>query len=161
MKQQINSFKVAIKGILFAIKQESHLRFHIIASIYVIIFANFYNMTKEKWAVLLIVIGFVISAELFNSSIEELCDSQIEGYDPMAKATKDIAAGAVLISAIVAFIIGVLFFWQPSVFKQIYLFFKSNIALFILLLISIVFSIIFVKLGPLGIKEKIKKLKIK
>ena len=50
------------------------MRFHLVAAVYVLVFANFYDMTKTKWALLVTVICLVMAAEAFNTAIETLCD---------------------------------------------------------------------------------------
>ena len=138
------------------------MRFHIVAGVYVIIFALFYNFTYTQWAVLLLLIAAILAAELFNTSLEELCNLETDGYDPLAKVAKDAAAGAVLVLSIFAAVIAVLFFWDLAVIKNILFFFWQRPGFIALLLISIAVSIIFVVLGPKGIRKfflKIKKTK--
>jgi diacylglycerol kinase len=64
------------------------------------------------WAILLLVIGMVWTAEIFNSAFERLVDMVSPDFNPKAGIIKDMAAGAVLVSAIVAVIVGVLIFWK-------------------------------------------------
>lgn len=157
MKHQINSFRFALKGIVYTIKHEVHMRFHIVAGAYVILFANFFPMTGERWAILLILIGSVMMAEIFNTALEELCNLETDSYNPLAKIAKDVAAGAVLIIAIIAVVIAFLLFWQPEVFLEIWNYFTAHPVLFAVLLLSFVISGGFVILGPLGIKNLFKK----
>lgn len=74
------------------------------------------RLTKIEWCMCIILCGMVISAELINSAIEAIVDMVMPDIHPMAKVAKDAAAGAVLICAISAFIIGGLIF-VPKIFN--------------------------------------------
>lgn len=161
MKQQINSFKCAFRGLIYTIKHESHMRFHLVISAYILVFANFYEMSVERWSILLLLIASVIMAETFNTSLEELCNLDTDSYNPLARIAKDVAAGAVLIVAGIAVTIGILMFWQIDVFINIFKYFMSNISMLILLVLSLFASGIFVALGPVGFKNIFYKYKIK
>ena len=102
MKRQLKSFKNAFKGIFAAFRAESHMRFHLVAAIFVLLFAYISEMSLYEWAILLITIGCVFSAELVNTAIENLCDLYSTEHNPLIGKIKDIAAGAVLILAIIA-----------------------------------------------------------
>ncbi len=104
------SFKYALEGIADIFRSAPNFRIHICISL-VVIFAGFiFDITKMEWIVVLLCIGFVLSMESLNSSIEYLTDLVTKDYHNLAKKTKDAAAGAVLISAITASIIGVYIF---------------------------------------------------
>jgi diacylglycerol kinase len=66
-----------------------------------------------KWAMIVLTIGFVFVAELFNTVVEAVIDLVTEEYRPLAKTAKDVAAGAVLIAAVTAVIVGVLLLGPP------------------------------------------------
>lgn len=102
MKRQLKSFKNAFKGIFAAFRAESHMRFHLVAAIFVLLFAYISEMNLSQWAILLLTIGCVFSAELINTAIENLCDLYSTEYNPLIGKIKDIAAGAVLILAVLA-----------------------------------------------------------
>lgn len=153
MKHQINSFKVAFKGIAFTIKNESHMRFHIIASFYVILFSFFYELTKAQWGVVLLLISSVMTAEIFNTSLEEICNLNTESYNPIVKIAKDVAAGAVLILSIAAVAIAFLFYFDLNIIKNIFIFFLANPLWLSFLVISFIFSAIFIISGPMGIAD--------
>ena len=102
MQSQIKSFKNAFKGIFSAFATESHLRFHLVAAFFVLLFAYISEMNSSQWALLLVTIGVVFSAELLNTAIELLCDLYTKDFNPIIGKIKDIAAGAVLFSAICA-----------------------------------------------------------
>ena len=159
MKNQIFGFKCAFKGIWDTLKSESHMRFHMVAAFYVVIFSFFYSFSIIQWAILILTMVLVMVLEMVNTCIEKLCNLVADRYEPLVKIAKDISAGAVLLSAIGSAVVAVLFFLDLNVIGNILSFFAENPFYLILLLISAVFSVIFVWLGPVGIKAKLFKIK--
>lgn len=100
MKRQIKSFTNAFKGIAAAFITEGHMRFHFVAAFFVLLFAYICEVSPAEWAVLILTIGLVFTAELINTAIEKACDLYSTEHNPLIGKIKDIAAGAVLISAI-------------------------------------------------------------
>ena len=84
------------------------MRIHTVAALYVLIFARFFAFTREDYALILLTIGGVMSAEAMNTAIESLADKVSQEKHPLIKAAKDTAAGAVLILAVIS--IGVALF---------------------------------------------------
>lgn len=68
------------------------------------------GLTRLEWIFLLVVIGLVWVAEIFNTAVEELVDLISPQQNPSAKVIKDLSAGAVLVSAILSVLVGVLIF---------------------------------------------------
>ena len=112
MKKQLKSFKAAFAGIWSAVKSEAHLRFHLVAACYVIAFSFFYELSKAQWAVLLLLIGAVIAAELFNTALENVCDLVTKERDEHIKIAKDASAAAVLVLSIAAVVVAFVFFFD-------------------------------------------------
>lgn len=110
MKKQIRSFGFALKGLWNAIRTESHLRFHLVAGLWVFIFAFLGEFTHTQWAVLILTVCAVISAEMTNTAAEDLCDLYTTEQRPEIKRIKDISAAAVLVFAIGAVCIAVMLF---------------------------------------------------
>ena len=110
MKKQLKSFGFAVRGILGALKTEAHLRFHIVAAVFVLIFAGICGFSAERFAILAVLIGTVIALELVNTSIEHACNAVTREYSAQIKLAKDLAAGAVLVVAIAAVAVAALFF---------------------------------------------------
>ena len=96
MKKQIKSFKSAFRGFCFAVKSESHMRFHLVATFYVFVFGCFYDFSAAKWALLAVLCALVIALEMVNTCVEKLCDLFCDRYDFSVKIIKDIEAAAVL-----------------------------------------------------------------
>ena len=118
-KKLINSFKYAIEGIISSFKTERNMKIHVLAMIVVIALGLFFKLNKVEWCFIIIAIASVISAELFNTAIETVVDMICPERNPKAKLAKDIAAGAVLIVAICAAIIGFIVF-GPKVINFFY-----------------------------------------
>ena len=104
------SFKYAFQGIHYVLKTQANFRIHIITAILVIALAYMLRFSELEWIVLFITISFVFILELINTVFEVLVDHLWQEENPRAKIIKDVAAGAVLIGAIGAAIIGVFLF---------------------------------------------------
>ena len=147
MKKQLKSFGFAIRGFVGAVCDEGHLRFHLVAAVYVLVFSLFYHFSAAQTAVLVILIALVIAAELFNTAIEKACDAITKEQNENIKRAKDISAGAVLVMSVAAVIVAVIFFWDIEVIKSIFAYFAANIHMLIILIISAVLSTLFVIFG--------------
>ena len=161
MIKQLLSFKNAFKGIWYTIKSESHMRFHMVAGFYVLVFSVFYNFSATQTALLVFLIASIMFAEIINTCIEELCNFVADRYEPIVKIVKDMAAGAVLVLSIASAIVAILFFWNIPVIMQIFSYFAENVFMLILFAISALFSLVFVIWGPIGIKTGFLRLKFK
>ncbi|MGN0452973.1 MAG: diacylglycerol kinase family protein, partial [Ruminococcus sp.] len=72
--KELNSFRCAFRGFFTALKSERHLRFHLIAAVFTLIFAYLGKFEFYEWLALIITICCVIGAELINTAVEALCD---------------------------------------------------------------------------------------
>lgn len=115
-KKRLKSFSHAFRGLKILFRDTHNARIHLVAALVVIFFAAFFKLTIAEWLILIVMIALVIAAELFNSSIEYLCDAVTKDFHPMIKNAKDMAAGAVLIISIGAAIGGILIF-VPYILK--------------------------------------------
>ena len=109
-KRLTNSFKYAFEGILQAYVGEQNLKIHTVIAVLVIIFGFILKISYTEWLVCLVLIGLVLMAEFFNTSIEYLVDLASPEIHPLAKATKDTASAGVLMMAIISAIIGLIIF---------------------------------------------------
>ena len=105
-KKQLRSFGYAWKGIRCCVGKEQNLSFHLIVTVLTIIAGFLLDITRTDWMIVILCIGVVIAAELFNTAIEKLVDLVSPERHPIAGQVKDIAAGAVLVCASTAAIIG-------------------------------------------------------
>jgi diacylglycerol kinase len=81
----------------------------------VIVLAAALGIESVKWALILLTIGLVFMAELFNTVVESVIDLVIEEYHPLAKTAKDVAAAGVLVTALAAVIVGVVLLGPPLI----------------------------------------------
>ncbi len=110
MVKRAKSFTHAGRGIMLLIKSTHNSWIHIFAFILVIAAGLYFNISQSEWLAVIIVSGLVFTAEAINTAIEIDIDLTSPEYHPYAKDTKDVAAGAVLIAAITAAVVGVIVF---------------------------------------------------
>ncbi|MEO6189881.1 MAG: diacylglycerol kinase family protein [Saprospiraceae bacterium] len=108
--KRLISFKYAINGIKVLLNEEPNSRIHVVASLFAIVFSFVLHLSVIEWLFVIFSIGLVFAMELINSAIENLCDEINKETDPSIKKIKDLAAGAVLVSAGSAFIVGLIIF---------------------------------------------------
>ena len=106
----LDSFKYAFIGIFSSIREERNLFIHVSIMTLVIISGFIFKINLYEWFTCIILFIIVISAELFNTAIETTVNLACKEIHPLAKKAKDISAGAVLITAIGASIIGLIIF---------------------------------------------------
>ncbi len=113
---RIESFQYAFAGIWHTLKTQRNAQIHVVIAMLIFITGLFFHLHPIEWAVLALTIGFVISTEMLNTVAEAAMDYATTDFNPQVKIIKDVAAGAVLVSAVVAVIVGVLIFgpllWQ-------------------------------------------------
>ena len=114
----LQSLNWAFEGVIHVLRTQRNMRIHFALATAVLILAFSYGVTKLELMALLVAISFVLIAEMVNTAIEATIDLATTSFDPLAKIAKDIAAGAVLIAAVNAIVVGYLVFadrlTQPS-----------------------------------------------
>ena len=110
LKKRIESFKFAFQGIGHFVKSEPNVIIHLIAAIFAVILGLFFGINNTEWCLVIFAIGIVLSAEAFNTALEYLTDLVSPDYNELAGKTKDVAAAAVLLTAIAAALVGVIIF---------------------------------------------------
>ncbi len=105
----IRSFRYALSGMKQA-AAEQNFRVDIIAAIVVLAVSFFTKLSLLEWVIIIMLIAGMLALEMMNSAVERVVDLVTSDYHPLAKAAKDIAAGAVLIYAIAAVVIACLIF---------------------------------------------------
>ena len=95
----IDSMNCAIEGILYTVRTQKHMRYHFLAALVLLFAALLLRVTSVEFVLLSLAISFVLFAELLNTAIEVVVDMISPEFHPMAKAAKDVAAGAVLVAA--------------------------------------------------------------
>ena len=161
MKSFIKSFGYAFKGIAYCINKERNLRVHLCFLVYMFGFLtvhDFFDVSRTEFAILIAVSALVIALELVNTGIEKAVDVAVgEEILPFAKASKDAAAGAVLIAAIGAVAVGLVILYQPAAFAAMAEYYTSHIPELILLIVTIAISVVFVFAGPAGMLKPFRQ----
>ncbi len=110
MKKFLLGFVFAFQGLSVLIKSERNFKFHLFAFLCVSIAGFYFQIEKTEWLAILIISSIILTAEAINSAIEKLCNHLHPEIHPSIKSVKDIAAAAVLLSAISAIVIaGIIF----------------------------------------------------
>ena len=148
----------AVKGIIYALKNERNMRIHTTITFYVLLFSYFCGMKAYEYAIIILTIGLVIAGEMFNSAIENLIDLCSKEYNSTAKAAKDIAAGAVLVLASAAAAVGFMLFGRKEAYTKLWAFFCCYPLAVVFLILSGFLSYIYIFWGPAEIKTKARNL---
>ena len=109
-RRRVASFGHAGRGVWTALRSEVHLRFHALATVAVVGLGLYCQLARLEWALLALAVAGVWTAELLNTAIEALTDLASPAWHPLAGKAKDVAAGAVLLAALGALVVGVLVF---------------------------------------------------
>ena len=115
LKRVIKSFHYALRGIWELFLYTPNARIHLLCAIAVVILAAILGVSKVEWLILVLTIFLVFSMEAMNSALEKLADRVSPEYSPLIRDAKDLAAGAVLLVAIGAVIVGLIIF-SPYLF---------------------------------------------
>jgi diacylglycerol kinase len=111
--RRVRAFKHAFSGWYFVIKTQENAWLHSIATVLVVLLAAWLGLPPRDWAVLLLSIAMVWTAEFINTSLEAVVDLASPEKHPLAKAGKDVGAAAVLIAALSSVVIGLLVLGPP------------------------------------------------
>jgi len=106
IKERIASFGYAFEGIFEVIQSQANFKIHFLAAFLAIVAGFYFSISRVEWCLIIGSIAAVLSAETFNTAIEHLTNLVSPEYHMLAKKTKDAAAGAVLLMAIGAAVIG-------------------------------------------------------
>lgn len=162
LSKQIHSFYYAIRGLLSVFVTEAHMRFHLVAAVYVIyFFEKFYidTLGSAYITVLILTIACVMVSEVVNTAIERLSDAITTDYNENIKFAKDVAAGAVLLFSFGAISIACYTFLDKAIiFDNIIPYFAAKPASLVLLIASAVVAVLFVAISPKRYLSPLKKL---
>ncbi|MGI6093394.1 MAG: diacylglycerol kinase family protein [Negativicutes bacterium] len=106
----MNSFKCALAGIIYCVQRERNIKIHLAAAIMAFMLGWYLELSRVEFLLLGLYVMLVLIAEVVNTAIEVVVDLITPEYDLLAKAAKDIAAGAVLLAALASLIAGGLLF---------------------------------------------------
>jgi diacylglycerol kinase len=114
----LRSFEYAFRGICIALKTERSFRLHAVALVLVIATGIYVGITVWEWGLVVFVAGFVLTAELFNTTIERISDEVCKGQQSeVIRNIKDISAAAVIMSALTALAVGLIVLIIPLIQK--------------------------------------------
>ncbi len=117
LRQRLKSFLYAGRGIVSFFASEHNAIIHLLATVCVVFMGFWLSISAIQWALVVLAIAMVFSAEIFNTAIEKLADEQTREYSTRIKIIKDLSAAAVLITAVGAAIVGLLVFLPPLIDK--------------------------------------------
>jgi diacylglycerol kinase len=109
----LESFRFACSGLWYALRTQRNTRIHLTVAAAVVALGLWLDLAHIQWAVLTLTIGFVLVSEMLNTVAETLVDLSSPDYHPLAKVVKDVTAGAVLLTAIISVIVGLLVLGPP------------------------------------------------
>lgn len=112
----ISSLSNALRGIAYCVKTEKHIRIHLLFAILAVFLSWLLQLVIIEWLMILFSITLVITLEMCNTAIERTVDLYTGVQHPLAQVAKDVAAGAVLVAALNALIIGAVVF-LPKICK--------------------------------------------
>ncbi len=104
LQQRLNSIRFAWAGLRVFFQTQHNAWIHAMATIIAIVMGWLFKVIATEWLFIVVAIGLVWVAELFNTAIEILCDRLCPQIDPKIKLVKDISAAAVLVTALLALI---------------------------------------------------------
>jgi len=107
------SFGHAFSGLWYAVRTQPNMRIHLSVTAAVLVLGLYVGLDWTQWAVLVLTIGAVLIAELFNTVAEAALDAATPYYHPLVKIAKDVAAGAVLLTALLSVMVGLLILGPP------------------------------------------------
>ena len=110
LAKRVKSFGYAFAGIRVLIREEHNAWIHCVAAVAAVTLGFLFDITPGEWTAVVIVIAMVFSAEAVNSAIERTADFVKTERDDRKRDIKDLAAGAVLICAVGAAVVGVIIF---------------------------------------------------
>jgi diacylglycerol kinase len=110
MQYFIRSLRFALNGLYLFFRRERNGQIQGVLAVLAIAAGLFFGLTRTEWLALLLCTGLVISLEMLNSAIERVCNLYTTDFHPGIKIIKDVAAAAVLWSALVALVVGLLIF---------------------------------------------------
>lgn len=110
---RFQAIKVALAGIKYVLITQPNARIHAVFTLSVFLLAGVLKLPRQEWVILLLTVGLVWTAEIFNTAVEIAVDVISPDYDPKAKIIKDISAGAVLVTALLSILVGLLVLGPP------------------------------------------------
>ena len=149
-KKLFKGFGYAFEGVWNTLRTERNFRIHLTCIGYMLGFlllTDWFTLTRTDWALLLLACALVLSMEILNTALESVVDLATQELHPLAKKAKDAAAGAVLVCAVFAVLVGLCLLLQPEAFRQMAAYFKTHVWALLLFVGSIVPASAFIFFG--------------
>ena len=159
MKAFIKGFGYAFQGIWYGILHERNMMFHISLFCYMMFFLlryDFFEVSRNQFAVLLMMSSLVIAGELFNTGVEKAADAATLEKNKYVKIAKDAAAGGVLVLSIFAVAVGIVILYQPAAFEKLFAYYTAKPVYIVILAVTLIIDAVFILAGPLKIAELIR-----
>ena len=96
----VASFNYAFEGVIYVVRTQRNMRIHFLVALAVLPLGVVLGASRFEMLALMLSVSFVLIAEMFNTALEKAIDLATGTFDPVARAAKDIAAGAVLVAAV-------------------------------------------------------------
>lgn len=111
IKRLLKSFSYAGKGLVMTFREEQNMKIQFVSALAVLALAGYFRINRLEWVMLIFVIGLVMLMEIANSALERVTDVLKPRLNSYVKEIKDIAAAGVMLSAIIAVIVGLIIFY--------------------------------------------------
>lgn len=110
---RIASFRYALSGMWHVLSTQPNARVHATATVGAVALGAWLGLSSAEWAILALTVGLVWTAEFINTALEAMVDLASPGLHPLAKVSKDVSAAAVLVTAIISVVVGLLVLGPP------------------------------------------------
>lgn len=146
-KSWTDKANVAIEGIIYAVKTQRHMKYHLFAALATLILSLILNISRIEFILLCMAIVLVLATEMLNTAIEVTVDMISDGYHPLAKKAKDIGAGVVLIASIGALTLAYLILYpalKTAISKGVFQMTKApdDVVAFVALMVVVILVVI-------------------
>jgi diacylglycerol kinase (ATP) len=148
-RRLLDSFGFALSGLIYCLKTQRNMRIHLIAAMTIIIISLFAKLNRTDIIMLAFSISLVFICEMINTAIENSIDLFTDKYHPLAKISKDVAAGAVFVAAGNAILIGYLVFFNRAIIATetiITRILKSELHITMLTILAILLLVVLIKI---------------
>lgn len=110
LSKLVRSFGHAFAGFGHAMRTERNLRWHLVATVFAVGFGVWLKISAPEWIAIVVCIGLVIAAELFNTALERLADRVTKDQDELIRQSKDVSSAAVTALALMSVVVGAIVF---------------------------------------------------
>jgi diacylglycerol kinase len=112
-RRLVTSFRYAFAGLGYLWRTQPNVRIHAAITLAVIAAGLWLGLPRRDWAVIVVTVGLVLVSEALNTAVEATVDLASPQPHPLAKVAKDVGAGAVVLSASAAVLVGLLLLGPP------------------------------------------------